>query len=69
MDYRCVCVPETGIARGEVVECEAYDLAGGRLVKSESKMPVLGLILEGHQPGLALAVEVNGVWVVQWEDC
>lgn len=69
MEYRCICVPEAGIAVGKAVECEAYDLVCGRLVKSENKIPVLGIAIDGHKPGAALAVQINGQWVVQWEDC
>lgn len=67
MECRCITVPEPGIARGAVVECEAYDLVGGKIVKSESKLPIFGATVVN--PGFAIAVRVSGTWVVQWEDC
>lgn len=69
MERRGITVPEPGIARGAVVECEAYDLVGGRIVKSDHKLPVTNVARDGVQPGFAIAVQVGGDWVVEWSSC
>lgn len=59
MEYRCITVPESGIARGEVVECEAYDLVGGKIVKTDCKLPVFGAIECGKAGRMAMVVQLH----------
>lgn len=71
MEYRCVTTPEGGIPGGETVECESFDLVSGRLVKA-GKIRVFGMPPNGHEGGksaMAVYIENDGCWVIQWEDC